>query len=175
MKFMLFPILALSTSFVITTSTYAEQAALFSMRSSSFSDRNTIPALYTCDGGDRSPELAWQGAPPKTVSYVLICVDPDAPTGAFYHWVLYNIPRSVSEIPAGAGAAPGAELGRNSWGRAQYNGPCPPPSSIHRYHFTLYALDIRLPLARGADAQTVLNAMQGHVLGQTLILGVFGH
>lgn len=175
MKSMLFPLLAVTTSFVITSSTYAEQAALFSLTSSSFSDRKDIPSLYTCDGRDLSPQLAWSGAPAKTQSYVLICDDPDAPSGNWYHWVLYNIPSAVTELPEGRAQPSGAVLGKNSWGRTQYNGPCPPASSIHRYSFTLYALDIRLALPGGADAKTVLKAIQGHVLGKTTIMGVFGH
>ncbi len=175
MQAMLFPFLAITTSFVITSSTYAEQAALFAIKSASFVDRKNIPALYTCDGQDLSPQLAWSGAPARTESYVLICDDPDAPVGIWYHWVLYNIPSAVTELPEGVAAPSGAVLGKNSWGRTQYNGPCPPASSIHRYNFTLYALDMRLTLPGGADAQTVLKAIQGHVLNKTTIMGVFGH
>jgi Raf kinase inhibitor-like YbhB/YbcL family protein len=174
MKFMIFPVLAFSSSFVISSSIYAEQAAQFSLKSSSFTDRGTIPSLYTCDGRDLSPQLTWRGAPARTESYVMICDDPDAPSGTWYHWVLYNIPRSVSQIPQGAGRVVGADVGQNSWGRTQYNGPCPPGSSIHRYNFTLYALDTRLALPAGADAKTVLKAIQGHVLSKTIMLGVFG-
>jgi Raf kinase inhibitor-like YbhB/YbcL family protein len=174
-KLMFFPFLALTTSFIISTSTFAEQSALFSLKSSAFNDKKTIPALYTCDGADRSPALAWSGAPPKTRAFVLICDDPDAPTGVWYHWVVFNLPASVSGLHEGTALPAGTLLGKNSWGRAQYNGPCPPASSIHRYHFTLYALDTRLSLPPGVSAATVLRAMQGHVIAKTTLMGIFGH
>lgn len=172
---MFFSVLALTTSFVISASTHAEQAARFSIKSTAFADRKNIPTVYTCDGRDLSPQISWKGAPAKTQAYVLICEDPDAPVGSWYHWVLYNIPPSVSVLPEGAALSSGAELGKNSWGRSQYNGPCPPASSIHRYNFTLYALDSRLDLPPGAEASTVLRAIQGHVLAKTTLMGVFGH
>lgn len=172
---MFYPILALTTSFVISISSHAEQAAMFSINSSSFVDRQTIPALYTCDGNDISPQLRWSGTPAKTQSLALICEDPDAPAGTWYHWVVYNIPNSVTELAQNASLPAEAKLGKNSWGRVQYNGPCPPASSIHRYNFTLYALDIALPLSSGESAEAVLSAMQGHVLGKAIIMGVFGH
>ena len=173
MKPMLFPLLALTTSFVITNSTPV-RAGQLSLHSSSFTDRSTIPTIYTCEGKNVSPELAWHGAPAGTESYALICEDPDAPAGIWYHWVIFNIPRVVTEIPEGSGLPGGATPGANSWGRTQYSGPCP-PSSIHRYNFTLYALDSHLQLPNGADAKQVMNAMQGHVLQKTTIMGVFGH
>ncbi len=167
-------ILALLTFFFMASFSSAGPAA-FSMKSTSFSDHQEMPVLYTCDGKDLSPQLAWSSAPSKTKSYVLIFEDPDAPGGIWYHWVVYNIPSSVKEVPAGAGVAAGAMLGENSWGRIQYNGPCPPRSSTHHYQFTVYALDSSLDLPDGADAKTILKAIQGHVLGQASLRTIFGH
>ena len=165
-------LLALSSSFFITVSSHA---ANFSLHSSSFKASSTIPALYTCDGRGLSPELSWQGVPAKTEAFALITADPDAPAGTWYHWVIYNIPASVSEIPQGEILPAGAMLGTNSQGKTEYQGPCPPTTTIHRYVFTLYALDKKLSLPEGVDAKTLERAMQGHVLGKTSILGVFGH
>ncbi|HSW70749.1 MAG TPA: YbhB/YbcL family Raf kinase inhibitor-like protein [Gammaproteobacteria bacterium] len=172
---MLFPLSAILTSFVIFFSTGANAAALFSITSSSFADSKAIPAWYSCDGGEHSPQLSWKGAPSKTKTYVLICNDPDAPQGDWYHWVMYNIPNTVTTLSEGTVLASGASLGKNSWGRLQYNGPCPPAGSLHHYYFTLYALDSSLSLPSGAEAKTVMQAMQGHVVGKTTIVGVFGH
>lgn len=155
--------------------TYAEQTAMFSIQSSSFHDKENIPVLHTCDGKDLSPQLSWHSAPASTQSFVLICEDPDAPVGTWYHWVMYNLPSTISKLPQGAELPPGAVLGKNSWGRAQYNGPCPPASSTHRYIFTLYALDKPLALSPGAGATAVLQAIQGHVLAKATMMGVFGH
>ena len=171
---MLFPLYAIIAFFVISFSAQAEPVALFSMKSSSFAEGKNIPALYTCDGSDRSPQLRWKGAPAKTKTYVLIANDPDAPGGTWYHWVVYNIPNTIKLLTEGSALPAGASLGKNSWGRMQYNGPCPPASSIHRYYFTLYALDIRLPLPSGAEVMTVVNAMQGHILGEATLVALFG-
>lgn len=169
-----FPLFALSTSFFITVASHAE-AARFSVSSTSFIDRRNIPITYTCDGNDISPAISWGNAPAKTASFALICHDPDAPVGVWYHWVMYNIPSNISQLPEGAALPSGAALGKNSWGRAQYNGPCPPRASIHRYIFTIYALDTTLSLPSGASASELEQAMQGHILANTSILGVFGH
>jgi len=173
MKRMRYFLLALSLFFIISVSTQAEPLAMFKLQSTSFSDRKDIPVLYTCDGRDVSPQLSWNGAPMKTQSYVLICADPDAPAGTWYHWVIYNIPVSVLNVAEGSISV--GVLGKNSWGRAQYNGPCPPASSTHHYHFMLYALDSQLSLPSGADANAVIKAMQGHILEQAMIMGIFGH
>lgn len=168
------PLFALSTSFFITAAAHANNGE-FVIRSTSFIDRHDIPVTYTCDGNDVSPAISWGQAPAKTVSFTLICYDPDAPIGIWYHWVMYNIPSTISQLPVAAGLPEGAFLGRNSWGRAQYNGPCPPRSAIHRYVFAIYALDTRLALPSGASAAEVEKAMQGHILSKTSIMGVFGH
>src|SRR5208283_2926723 len=123
---------------------------------------------YACTGADRSPALAWSGAPQSTKSFALIVDDPDAPGGTFFHWAAYNIPAGVTSLPAGvpqtAEIAGGGTNGINSFEHIGYNGPCPPPGKIHHYHFRLFALDSTLTPGDRADAAAVQSAMKGHVL-----------
>lgn len=141
-----------------------------------FSNGQPIPAIYTCKGRDTSPALAWGNPPAGTQSLALIMDDPDAPGGTWVHWVLYNIPASArglaEAIPTDVQLADGSLNGKNSWGRLGYGGPCP-PSGTHRYFFKLYALDSNLGLSSGVDKQGLLNAMQGHILVQSELMGTF--
>lgn len=166
--------IALSIAIFIAATATADTVKAFTLSSTSFTDQQNIPALYTCDGKNISPPMSWSNAPTKTASFALICQDPDAPAGVWYHWVVYNLPASVTSLPEGALLPAGAAMGKNSWGHAEYSGPCPPHPSTHRYIFTLYALDRLLPLPNGADLATLENAMHGHVLEKTTIFGVFG-
>lgn len=165
-------LLALSSSFVISASAPASGLTL---NSSSFHDHADIPRQYTCDGNDHSPALNWHSAPDKTQSFALILSDPDAPTGVFYHWVIFNLPASQHSLAEGAVLLAPALTGRNSWGKNQYNGPCPPAGTIHRYIFILYALDATLGAASVADGEEITQALRSHVLAKSTLLGVFGH
>jgi Raf kinase inhibitor-like YbhB/YbcL family protein len=146
------------------------------LTSSVFSQGDPIPAKYTCDGDDVSPPLTWGDPPGGTASLVLINDDPDAPVGTWVHWVLYNLPadaRSLPEaVPADAELSDGSRHGQNSWQRLGYGGPCP-PGGTHRYFFKLYALDTAPELPSGASKEDVLKAMEGHILGQTELMGVY--
>jgi Raf kinase inhibitor-like YbhB/YbcL family protein len=152
----------------------------FTLRTAAFADGGAIPRLHTCEGDDRSPALAWSGAPAGTQSFVLIVDDPDAPDPAapqrtWVHWVLYNLPPTSSELPEGAIAAslpPPTHEGLNDWRETGWQGPCP-PKGRHRYFFKLYALDRALPdLGRPTKAD-VEKAMAGHVLGQATLVGTY--
>jgi len=149
---------------------------VFELTSSAFKQGESIPRKYTCDGDDVSPPLAWGDPPQGTQSFALINDDPDAPVGTWVHWVLYNLPagaRSLSErVPSDAELADGSRNGQNSWRRLGYGGPCP-PGGTHRYFFKLYALDTTLDLAPGANKKQLLQAMEGHVLGQAELMGVY--
>jgi Raf kinase inhibitor-like YbhB/YbcL family protein len=135
-----------------------------------------IPRKYTCDGENVSPPLRWSDLPQGTQSLAFICDDPDAPAGTWVHWVLYNLPAKaralVEAVPANADLPDGSRQGKNGWGRLGYGGPCP-PSGTHRYFFKLYALDTVLGLASGADKSQLLQAMEGHILAQTELMGTY--
>jgi Raf kinase inhibitor-like YbhB/YbcL family protein len=144
--------------------------------STAFTEGKPIPSTYTCDGRDLSPPLAWTDPPAGTKSFALINDDPDAPMGTWVHWVVYNLPPSVRQLPEAFPAdkerPDGTRQGRTDFGRIGYGGPCP-PSGTHRYVFTLYALDTVLSLAPGATKAAVEAAMQGHILAQAQLIGTY--
>jgi hypothetical protein len=139
--------------------------------SPAFADGQPIPATFTADGANVSPELVIANPPPGTACFALIVDDPDAPMGTWVHWVAWNIPASTTKIPEGRLPA-GSVEGRNSWGRTGYGGPSP-PSGTHRYHFKLYAVDRPIELPRTADKQTLIDAMEGHVLARCQLTGTY--
>ena len=133
--------------------------------SSAFSENDTIPQKYTCDGQNVSPPLEWSGEPPDTKSLAVICDDPDAPSGTFTHWVLYDVPGSAHRLSEGSRGI-GSE-GRNSFKHTGFGGPCPPPKDgPHRYVFQVYALDLTSLGKPGLSREDVATAMQGHVLAE---------
>jgi Raf kinase inhibitor-like YbhB/YbcL family protein len=146
----------------------------FRLSSPAFSHKNDIPALYTCDNQDISPALSWINPPAETKSFVLICFDPDAPGKGWTHWIVYDIPSSINQLPEQVNIEQlPAKQGNNSWGKAAYGGPCPPQKK-HRYFFTLYALDIdMLPVSGTPDYQIVMQAMKGHILGKAELMGKY--
>jgi Raf kinase inhibitor-like YbhB/YbcL family protein len=148
----------------------------FQITSTAFTNEEPVPAGFSCDGEDISPALQWANAPEGTQSFALIFDDPDAPGGTWIHWVLYNIPADMQSlpeaIPAGAELPDGGLHGVNSWGEMAYGGPCP-PSGTHRYFFKIYALDSMLDLDSGADVETLLQAMEGHILTQAELMGTY--
>jgi len=153
------------------------QGGIMQLTSSAFRHEGSIPKQYTCEGQNISPELAWSGAPAETKSYVLIMHDPDAPrANGFTHWVLYNIPGSLDRIPENLSKEPNASgvgtQGRNDSGSIGYMGPCP-PSGTHRYFTRLYALRSHIELKPGATQHEVLEAIQGHVIEETELMGTY--
>lgn len=154
---------------------------MFKLTSPAFKDGETIPKLHTCEGKDPSPALDWSGAPAGTKSFALVMDDPDAPVGLWVHWVLYDIPGDLTGLPAdvpktervpGAGTH-GASWGVDSFSRAGYGGPCPPPGKPHRYVFKLFALGKVLGLPPRATTSELARAMEGHVLGRAELTGLF--
>lgn len=139
------------------------------LSSPDFESEGAIPAQFTCDGADESPELHIEGIPEGTVSLVVIMDDPDASAGTFDHWVAFNI-EPTEVIPGNVGAL--GTGGVNSWNRTGYGGPCP-PSGTHRYFFKVLALDTVLDLDEGATKTDVLAASGEHVLGDTALMGTY--
>jgi Raf kinase inhibitor-like YbhB/YbcL family protein len=147
-------------------------AGNFTLESSAFQLNSMIPSQFTCAGTNTSPPLSWQGVPPNTKSLVLVVNDPDAPDGLWTHWILFNIPPNVSKLDGGTAIPQGAATALNSWNNATYQGPCP-PLGVHRYVFTLYALDTVLSQQNGAATNEVLDAMTGHVIGNAVLVGLY--
>lgn len=141
----------------------------FILTSPAFKNGESIPSKYTCDGEDLSPPLAWTDPPQGTASFALLVDDPDAPVGDWVHWLLYNIPSDAHEIPESGSVG---ISGINSWPKPGYGGPCP-PNGTHRYFFKLYALDTMLTLSEGAKKADLLKAIEGHVLAQAELMGIY--
>ncbi len=157
------------------TSQPTTAAASMTLTSTAFADGASIPADYSCDGPNISPPLAWTGAPAAARAFALLMEDPDAPSGAFVHWVLYDL-ASGSSLPAAVPATTSiATQGVNSAGRPGYTGPCPPRGSTHHYRFSLFALDAPTGLPAGAKASDVRSAIEGHTLATATLTATFGH
>lgn len=150
---------------------------VWSMSSPAFREGETIPRRHTCEGEDVSPPLVWNEPPPATRSLVLIADDPDAPMGTWVHWVLYNLPAELRDLPEGIPAqerlSNGALHGLTDFERVGYGGPCPPPGKPHRYFFRLYALDRQLGLKARATKAQVLDACRGHILAEAQLMGLY--
>jgi len=161
----------------------------FTVVSDSFKDGDYLGAEFIlsadfgfgCAGGNRSPHLKWSGAPAGTKGYAVTCFDPDAPTGSgFWHWLVVNIPASVTELPAGAGSAggklpPGALQTRTDFGTPGYGGPCPPQGDHpHRYLFTVYAVNTEtLPVKADSSAAVVGFNLHFATLAKAEIMGLY--
>ncbi len=146
-----------------------------------FDPGEAISREYTCEGADVSPPLEWAHVPDRAESVALIVDDPDAPGQTFTHWVLVNIPanrtRLVRDVDVEAHFTD-ADLspveGVNDFNNIGYGGPCPPPGDgPHRYFFRLYALDTVLDVGSGASKGQVTDAMAGHILDETDLIGTY--
>jgi Raf kinase inhibitor-like YbhB/YbcL family protein len=162
----------------------------FKLTSNNFKDGDYLGADHIlsadfgfgCSGGNRSPHLAWSGAPTGTKSFALTCFDPDAPTGSgFWHWLVVNIPPDVAELAAGAGnpSSPqlprGALQTRTDFGAPGYGGPCPPEGDHpHRYFFTLFAVSVgSLPVKADTSAAIVGFQLNFNTLAKAAIVGLY--
>jgi Raf kinase inhibitor-like YbhB/YbcL family protein len=145
----------------------------FTLSTPAFPEGGSIPARFTCDGLNLSPQMNWSGAPTGAKSYVLIADDPDAPGGTFLHWVFFDIGVGTEGLPEGPPASKLGMAGVNDFGKAAYGGPCPPRGrGAHRYFFKLSALDApSLGLTAGATLMQVTRRMSGHVLGTATLMG----
>ena len=146
--------------------------------SSAFEHNGKIPSLYTCEGNDISPPLAWSEVPTGAKSLVLIVDDPDAPDPAaprmtWVHWLLYNLPADIAGLREHVKVLPEKTLeGTNDWKRVGYGGPCP-PIGRHRYFHKLYALDVVLPDLQEPPNKQLETAMQGHIIAEAQLMGTY--
>lgn len=173
------PFSILIVLFLLTLPCPAGAQSIMSITSAAFADGAAIPVGYTCKSAQvKSPPLAWKGLPGDAKTLVLIVKDPDAPNGTFIHWVVYNLPASLTgldaNVPSIEKLANGGLQGVNGLSQIGYKGPCPPPGSPpHHYHFELSALDTALDLKPGATAAEVEAAAKGHVEATGELVGTF--
>lgn len=144
--------------------------------SPAFEEAGMIPARYTSDGQDVSPPLKWEGLPEGTKSTALISDDPDAPMKTWVHWVMWNIPADIAELPENvppdAELPDGSKQGITDFRRHGYGGPSP-PSGTHRYYFKVYALDSKLDLPSTSQKKDLLKAMEGHILAEGQLMSKY--
>ena len=159
-------------------SSYSSDSIDYTMELSSpvFDEDGTIPVKYTCDGANISPPLKWSAGPEGTVTYAIICDDPDAPVKTWVHWVVFNLPAGLDSLPE---HIPPVEIlpdssmqGRNDSRKIGYSGPCP-PRGIHRYYFKVYAVDKKLDNKPGITKSELLKAMEGHILSEGQLMGKY--
>jgi Raf kinase inhibitor-like YbhB/YbcL family protein len=147
---------------------FAAGGAKMKITSSAFQQGGNIPSKFSCDGANTNPPLQISDAPREVKSFVLIVDDPDAPSGLFTHWAIWNISPQTSTIAEGS--TPKGVQATNDFGRSGYGGPCP-PSGTHRYYFKIFALDRELDLPFGAKRSQLEAAMKGHVIAQGELMG----
>jgi Raf kinase inhibitor-like YbhB/YbcL family protein len=138
--------------------------------SSAFENNSKIPAKYTCDGENVNPPLSFSDIPSNAKSLALIMDDPDAPSGTWVHWIVFNINPKITSVEEGTIPAESKE-GITSFGKKGYGGACP-PNGTHRYFFKLYALDAVLNLTN-PDKTTLEKEMQGHILDKAELIGLY--
>ncbi len=148
------------------------------LASPEFEADQRIPERFTCEGGNTSPPLSWSGTPPEARSFVLICSDPDAPAGTWYHWAVFDLPaerRSLDEGFPTDGRIGIIRQAMNDFGRTGYGGPCPPPGhGVHHYRFRLAALDVEnLAVAASPDCRDVEREIAAHILAEHTLIATF--
>jgi Raf kinase inhibitor-like YbhB/YbcL family protein len=145
--------------------------------SPAFMQGEVIPTQYTRDGENMSPPLAWHDSPPETKSFLILVEDPDAPSGTFRHWAMYNIPASETGLPEGASGQGLGDAGEgvNGFGNARYDGPQPPKGhGPHHYHVRLAALDVpQLDIAASAKVEDVWARAQPDIIAETELIGIY--
>jgi hypothetical protein len=148
------------------------------IRSSAFENNEMIPIVYTCEGENLSPPLSWSGVPESAKTLALVVDDPDAPSGIFTHWVLYNLPLTPPNLEEDASLSDrlseGLREGFNSFGKQGYGGPCPPRGGgEHRYYFRLYAINQELSFKGRVTREQLLNMIEGKTVAEAVLMGRF--
>ncbi len=151
---------------------------VLTLTSSAFGQGEAIPKQFTCDGENRSPPLSWSGVPDGTQELLLVCDDPDAPSGTFHHWAIFKIPPDWTGLEAGYGPeslAQGLQEAVNDFGKPGYGGPCPPEGhGEHHYHFRLSALSSPVvSAAPGATCVEVIKLARPYVIEFTELVGLY--
>lgn len=158
---------------------------LFTVQSKVFKNGGTLaePQVldgFGCKGANISPDLSWTGAPKDTKAFAITMYDPDAPTGSgWWHWVVFNIPATVTSLAKGAGSKggtmpAGAIQSRTDFGSPGYGGPCPPPGKPHRYIFKVYALKAPIELKEDASAAMVGFQLNQNKLAEAVLNTEYG-
>ncbi len=137
--------------------------------SEDFQHEGMIPRLFSCDGEDVSPHLAWDAVPGDTASFAVIVDDPDAPMGTWVHWLLCDISSEAREIPRGV-VPEGSRQVTNDFGKENYGGPCP-PTGTHRYFFKLYAL--RVEILPTITARNFYQLVEQNKIGEAVLMGTY--
>jgi Raf kinase inhibitor-like YbhB/YbcL family protein len=145
------------------------------LTSSAFADGSAIPRRFTCDGENLSPPLQWSDPPAGTQSFVLLCDDPDAPSGTWHHWAAYDIPRTRAKLPEGAAQDHTLKQAFNDFRKAGYGGPCPPPGhGVHHYHFRLLALSADHVRAQAhATCRDIEREARKFTLSEAVLIGYY--
>jgi Raf kinase inhibitor-like YbhB/YbcL family protein len=170
----------------IVLATPALAAGKFTLKSADVKPNGTLTDQqvfngFGCSGANVSPQLSWENPPAGTQSFVVTVYDPDAPTGSgWWHWVVYDIPATATELPKGAGSGKaelpeGAKQGRTDFGAPGFGGPCPPPGKPHRYIFTIYALKLeKLGVPADASAALIGFMTKANALGSATFTAMYG-
>ncbi|MGA2668614.1 MAG: YbhB/YbcL family Raf kinase inhibitor-like protein [Ignavibacteria bacterium] len=160
----------------VVSGTKEKKDMSINITSVTFDEGGLIPSKYTCDDQNMSPPLSLSSVPDTAKSLALICDDPDAPSGTWVHWVMYNIPPQTKELPEGIPAKKelpdGTKQGLNDFHDIGYGGPCP-PGGTHRYFFKIYALDTELKAGSDITKQDLLDMMKDHILAQGQLMGKY--
>jgi hypothetical protein len=171
------PLISVVLALVVPAEVRGQEASSskIELTTTSFTPGDFIPRRFTCDAANVSPALVWTDPPTGTQSFAIIEDDPDAPSGTFVHWLVYDLPADYRGLPEALSRneqmAGGGRQGTNDFSRTGYGGPCPPPGKPHRYFIRLYALDAKLDLRPGARRHELEAAMKGHILAQAELMG----
>lgn len=156
---------------------YLKEKKSMKLLSSAFKNGDVLPKKYSCDGENVNPPLRWENSPEGTKSFIVIMDDPDAPATKpepWVHWIVFNIPSDVNKLDENAeiDRMKDAKQGLTNSGKSKFHGACP-PSGVHRYYFTLYALDTMLDLQEGVSKKDLLNDAEGHLLSQAQLMATY--
>lgn len=149
-------------------------AAGIEMSSSDFLDKGVLPVLYTCDGKGVPPQLTWGASAKDIKSFMLIMTSTDKENEPKYHWILYNIPPSLKELPELMSKIPtGSQIAKNSWGNTNYQSPCPDRGSAQSYIFTLYALNNKVDLKPDSSPESILTQIKSNIIETGSITAIY--